>query len=30
MPGSGGAGWTAKVPDGPPGTVRAAGAITLG
>ena len=30
MPGSGGAGRTATVPGGPPGTVRAAGAITLG
>ena len=30
MPGSGGAGRAATVPGGPPGTVRAAGAITLG
>ena len=30
MPGSGGAGRAATVPGGPPGTVRAAGVITLG
>src|SRR5271166_4058531 len=30
MPGSGGTGRAAKVPAGPPGAVRAAGAITLG
>ena len=30
MPGSRGAGRAAKVPGGPPGAVRAAGAITLG
>jgi len=30
MPGSGGAGRTGKVPGGPPGSVRAGGAITLG
>ena len=30
MPGSGGAGRAATVPGGPPGAVRAAGAVTLG